>query len=226
MVLSTTGGCVLITILISYTDLPLPRRRRQAYADVLRHSHNNIQGTSIEERPKSVGTRAEFGHWEGDLIVGTRGTRTVCLTLLERKTRYVVATLLPTRHAAGVVRAIDNLEAMLKDRFSDVFKSITFDNGSEFSDFKSIERSCADASRTRTKVYYAHPYRSGERGSNENANGLLRRAGLRKGKDLGKIPAKVFDRAVRWVNELPRSIFYYAPALEMFEAEIGMQLIL
>lgn len=211
---------------LSVTEADLPRKgaQKRHAARMYRHAHRNIRGTSIEERPKAVKNRREFGHWEGDLIVGKHGTKTVYLTLLERKSRYVIAMRLENKKMDGVVRCVDVLEKKYGRSFSEVFKSITFDNGSEFSDFEGIERSRYKTRRetgVRTKVYYAHPYCSSERGSNENCNGLLRRAGFMKGSNLGLISKSSEREFVDWVNNLPRKILGFQTASEVFAREMG-----
>lgn len=210
---------------LSITENDLPRRgaQKKRAAKMYRHAHQNIRGTSIEERPKSVKTREEFGHWEGDLIVGKQGTKTAYLTLLERKSRYVIAMRLENKKAEGVVRCIDLLEKRYGRSFASIFKSITFDNGTEFSDFQGIERSRykkRQKAGVRTKVYYAHPYCSSERGSNENCNGLLRRAGFKKGSNLGFIKKDSEKRFASWVNDLPRKILGFQSANEVFALEL------
>ncbi len=97
---------------LSITEKDLPRQgaQRKKNKEIYRHAHHNIRGKSIEVRPKEASARNAFGHWEGDLIVGKKGTKTVCLTLVERMTRYVITRELPSKQAANVVNAFDYLE--------------------------------------------------------------------------------------------------------------------
>ena len=113
---------------------------------------------------------------------------------------------------------LDTLERYFGETFSNVFKTITFDNGSEFSDWESMERSCLKDEK-RTHIYYAHPYCSSERGSNENCNGLLRRAGFKKSSNLGSIKPEEAVKFISWVNSLPRRILGFQSALEAFSAD-------
>ena len=142
---------------------------------------NNKYGKSITERPKEADERTEQGHWEIDLVVGKQGTKPVILTLVERKTRKSLYVLVRNKTQKEVVAAIKRAKRRVKGDFSEVFKSITADNGSEFLDSEAIKKAtkCGE-------VYYAHPYSSWERGSNENGNRILRRF-VPKGTDIGKL---------------------------------------
>lgn len=131
-------------------------------------------GVSIEKRPEEIMTREEFGHWEMDTVKGKRGVTKSCLLVLsERKTRNEIVIKMPDQGAASVVASLDMLEEKWGKLFSTVFKSITVDNGVEFSDTVGLERSCLRAEK-RTALYYCHAYSSWERGTNENINKLIR----------------------------------------------------
>lgn len=99
----------------------------------------------------------------------------VLLVLSERKTREEIIIKIANKTQEPVIKAIDMLELKYKKGFKDKFKTITVDNGSEFLDYEGIERSRLEPNTKRTKVYYAHPYSSWERGTNENSNRLIRR---------------------------------------------------
>lgn len=104
--------------------------------------------------------------------------------------------------------------------FSDVFKTITVDNGTEFSYFNELERSCTKPDEKRTKVYYCHPYSSWERGSNENNNKMVRRI-VPKGTNFDSMTDdEVLDMQI-WINGYPRRIHDYHSAAELFEKEIA-----
>ncbi len=121
--------------------------------------------------------------------------------------------------AAAVVEALDRLERKWGDMFSTVFKTITVDNGSEFSDCEGIERSAREEGKKRTKAYYCHPYSSYERGSNENTNKLIRRH-IPKGTNFDDKTDDEVQNIEKWVNEYPRKIHGYQSAGELFEEEI------
>ena len=109
-------------------------------------------GRSIEERPAEINERQEFVHWEVDLVLGAKSGRDkALLTMLERKTREYLMFLIPDKSAASVMDALKKLKEDYSEHFSDVFKTITTDNGSEFALLSDIEKTAE------TLVYYAHP---------------------------------------------------------------------
>ena len=162
---------------------------------------------SIEHRPEEVKGRGVYGHWEGDLVVGKQGTKSVLFTLTERKTRQEIIMKLPNKETKTIAKALDKLERRYRTSFYKIFKTITFDNGVEFMGYEGIEKSCLRKTK-RTEIYYAHPYCSGERGTNENNNRLIRRW-IPKGKDLSKIKEKEIKKIEEWINNYPRAMFDY-----------------
>jgi IS30 family transposase len=177
-------------------------------------------GTRIDLRPSSVESREEFGHWEIDGVIGKAADQTELMTLLERKTRKAIVMKLENRTQAAVVKALCKLEREFGRDFPVVFKSITSDNGSEFLNFREMEKSHYKNRHIRTKVYYAHPYCASERGSNENCNGLLRRF-VPKGKSIDTIPEDRIRLITTWLNALPRKILGYRTAKEAFDEELA-----
>jgi len=164
---------------------------------------------SIDYRPEEANAREEYGHWEGDLVIGTRKRGSVLFTLTERMTREEIIIKIQGKKTAYVVEALDMIEKKYKKKFYTKFKSITFDNGVEFRDWQSMEKSYDKRRKTtRTQVYYAHPYRSGERGSNENANRLIRRF-IPKGVDITPISEEFIQKIENWINNYPRAMFNY-----------------
>ena len=169
-------------------------------------------GESIEQRPEEIDGREEFGHWEGDTVYsgkGKRKTTRALLTLTERKTRKEIIIAIPNRKAETVVKALDALERKLgARRFRAIFKSITFDNGTEFAAAEELERSCVNKRLPRTKVYFCHPYSSWERGTNENTNGMIRRR-FPKGTNFAAVTNAQIAQAENWINNYPRKILGY-----------------
>jgi len=160
-------------------------------------------GVSIEQRP-DISSREEFGHVEGDLVVGRKGSKEVWLTLVERKTRNAFVYRLTDR------KALTTLTAMRKFlRRNKWVKSITFDNGSEFALCHTLKK----------PVYFAHPYSSWERGSNENFNKLLRRE-LPKGKNLALYTDEQLLSALNFINSLPRKILDFNSSNRLFLFEL------
>lgn len=172
---------------------------------------------SIDYRPDEANTREVYGHWEGDLVIGKRKKGSVLLTFTERMTREEIIIKLPSKEAKEVAKALDVLEVKYKQEFSKKFKTITFDNGPEFRNWKSLEKSY-DRRKTkpRTQVYYAHPYRSGERGSNENGNRLIRRF-IPKGTDITLITEEFIKQVENWINNYPRAMFKYKSTNQILE---------
>lgn len=169
-----------------------------------RKAANNLKGESIENRPAAANDRSEYGHWEMDLIVSCKGGKGALLTLTERMKRQEIIIRLPNKTQRSVKRALDRLERRYGARFKEVFKTITVDNGSEFLDFESLEKSYRNNEK-RFKMYFAHPYSSWERGSNENANGIIRRF-FPKGTDFSKISIAKIQEVEDWINDYPRRI--------------------
>ena len=170
---------------------------------------------SIDFRPQEANNRSEYGHWEGDLVVGKDGKGAALLTFTERKTREEIILKIPSKHAVNVAKSIDKLERKYKTEFKNKFKTITFANGGEFRDYKAIEKSYDKRKKeVRLQVYYAHPYRSGERGSNENANRLIRRF-IPKGTVITDISEEFIQQVEDWINNLLRPMFGYKSSLEM-----------
>ena len=158
-------------------------------------------GATIDERPEITSSRLEVGHWEGDTVVGKRkGKEAVILTLLEKKTQHYLAIRIPgkTREDFG------------ESFFSQIFKTITVDNGPEFADFAQTEQ-------FGTKVYFAHPYTSWERAQNERQNGMLRRY-VPKGVSIENFSNEEILWAADALNGLPRRNLGYCTLEELFEA--------
>lgn len=162
---------------------------------------------SIEYRPREANERSEYGHWEGDLIVGKQGPTTVLFTLTERLTRREIIVKLPNKKTETIAKALDKIEKKYGSKFYKIFKTITFDNGTEFMGYKGLEKSCR-IKKKRTQVYYAHPYRSCERGTNENNNRMIRRW-IPKGIDMTNIKESFIKEIEDWINNYPRAMFDY-----------------
>ncbi len=194
---------------IANIDLPLKVKRSSKSTRTKRHKKN--LGTSISERPENINDRSEFGHWEIDTVIGRKNKYdAVLLTMTERKTRKELIRKIPSKTAEAVQNAISNLIKEAGNYFSKVFKSFTCDNGSEFAEIASIEHT------TNTKVFFAHPYSSGERGTNERHNGLIRRF-IPKGRSISDFSVESIARVQNWCNTLPRKILHYLTPDESFE---------
>jgi IS30 family transposase len=195
---------------ISNKDLWVKKEgKKRNYKKIRTVALNNKNGKSITERPQAADERTEQGQWEIDLVVGKQGTKPVILTLVERKTRKSLYVLVKNKTQKAVVAAIKRVKRRVKGDFSEVFKTITADNGSEFLDSEAIKKAAKC-----DEIYYAHPYSSWERGSNENGNRMLRRF-VPKDTDIGNLTAKELQRIEDWVNAYPRKILGYQSANRM-----------
>ncbi|MBQ7655591.1 MAG: IS30 family transposase [Clostridia bacterium] len=205
---------------ITNEDLPVKPRKKKKVKKVRKKQARASAGESIEKRPDEIDTREEFGHWEMDTVMGKRGESLHSLLVMtERKTRDEILMLLNEHTAEQVVCKIDALEKEWGDRFSTVFKTITVDNGTEFSDCAGLERSVF-GEKDRTKLYYCHPYSSYERGSNENQNRLVRRK-IPKGTNFDSMTEEDIQKVQDWINNYPRGIFEYETSKMRFEQEVA-----
>ncbi len=196
------------------------KRRKQRRRGLRRVAKRIAKGASIERRPVEAENRNVFGHWEMDLVVGpTNGSNSALLTLVERKHRRMIIRKIPDKTQASVLKAIRGIERHYgARRFRQVFKSITVDNGSEFLDFKALETS--DFSRQqRTRIFYAHPYASWERGSNENGNRMIRRF-IAKGHDIARFTRQTVREIEIWINNYPRRILNFMTPNELFAEQL------
>ena len=160
----------------------------------------------ISERPKAVELRVRMGHWEGDTVMGS-DMRHCVLTLVERVSGYVIIKKLTARTkeqaAAALKQAIDEVKRKVR--------TITLDNGTEFHDYDKVEAECA------VKFYFATPYHSWERGTNENTNGLIRQY-LPKGVSMEHITQEDCDRIAAKLNRRPRKRYNWHTPEELYAA--------
>jgi IS30 family transposase len=184
--------------------LPYGKTRKKHTTTGKRMAYRTPPERTIDKRPPEAETRQEYGHWEMDTLVGGAGASAYCLLVLtERMTRMTLTCRLPNRTQKSVRRALNRLER--NTDFFATIKSLTSDNGSEFWDFHAIERSVLNPKRKRCNHYYAHPYSAFERGSNENANRLIRRF-IPKGADIGHYSMAQIQDIQDKINTMPREI--------------------
>ncbi len=205
---------------LSEKDLLYGGKRRKPKKEPRRHSRAAAAAKSISGRPREASERTEFGHWEIDTVVGGVGTSSVCLmTMTERKTRFEITRKIEDRTMKSVTHELDVLERQIgASLFQNMFKTVTGDNGSEFSDIEGIERS-ALSSKQRLTLYFAHPYSSFERGTNENHNGIIRRF-IPKGSDIGSYTKQTIKSTQDWMNSYPRRILHGMTPLRALAAEL------
>ena len=166
-----------------------------------------ILGKSISERPAEANDRKEFGHWEMDTVVGKREKSSVLLTLTERKTACEIIRKVPGKSPADIEPALKKIKADFGIDATRIFKTCTVDNGSEFSDSAGMESALG------ASLFYAHPYSSFERGTNENHNGIIRRF-IPKGKSIDDVSDDLVQRVESYMNGLPRKRFGYQTPIE------------
>lgn len=195
----------------------LPKGIQKKKKQHVRVNKKAPKGTSIEQRPIHIFERTSFGHWEMDCVCGP--TKQSLLVLTERLTRKEIILPIKTQSAVEVVKALNKIEHKNGKLFKQIFKSITVDNGTEFSDCKGIEKSIYGKGK-RTKVYYCHPYSSWERGTNERINREIRRL-IPKGTNIATISKKQIRYVEEWVNNYPREIFDFETSNERYAREIA-----
>jgi IS30 family transposase len=187
-----------------YTHLRSARKRRRKRYGAY-DSRGRLAGKRlISERPAEVETREHLGHWEADTVMGT-GSKDCILTLVERKTGLVLIGKLKDRRAESLSRRAISL--MRRDGRR--FQTVTTDNGTEFHDYQRVE------GRTGAKFYFARPYHSWERGSNENANGLIRQY-LPKGTSMAGLTQQQCNAIAGKLNKRPRKRLGFRTPLECF----------
>ncbi|SDT49406.1 transposase, IS30 family [Paenibacillaceae bacterium GAS479] len=169
-------------------------------------------GTPISKRPKEIRSRTTFGHWELDTVVSSRGKSKACAaTFIERKTRLYMALKIPDRTAYSMEVACG---VAISQYPTNVFKTATTDRGKEFACYMNVEAFHG------VKVYFADPYSSWQRGSNENANGLLREF-FPKGHDFASVTDEQLAEAIRLINNRPRKCLGWKSAHEAFMEELS-----
>jgi IS30 family transposase len=160
----------------------------------------------VDERPSIVDRRGRIGDWEGDTVLG-KDKRVRIVTYVERRTGYLIAFLLPKTNAELLAKLTIKKFSSLPTKKR---RTTTFDNGTEFSDWERIEE------KTGMIIYFAYPYHSWERGTNENTNGLLRQY-FPKGYDFNLITKEELNHVVKRLNERPRKRLGFKSPKEVFK---------
>jgi IS30 family transposase len=185
-----------------YTHLRGARKRRRKRYGAY-DSRGKLAGKRpISERPPGVETRQQAGHWEIDTVMGS-GSKDCIVSLVERKSGLLLIGKLADRTTASLNRRVIRLIR----RHGGPFETVTADNGTEFHDYQGIE------ARTQALFYFAKPYHSWERGSNENANGLIRQY-LPKGASMAGLSQPQCNAIARKLNMRPRKRLGFRTPLE------------
>ncbi len=181
--------------------------RRSKHASMKKNGLGQIKNAvSIRERPASVEDRAVPGHWEGDLIGGSKNS--YIATLVERHTRYVMLAKVKNKDTESVVSALIKQSKKLP---GELYKSLTWDRGKELADHQRFTLA------TKVDVYFCDPSSPWQRGSNENTNRLLRQY-FPKGTDLSLHSQARLNAVSRQLNERPRKTLEFETPAERFNA--------
>lgn len=184
--------------------------RRSRHHTQKTENHGRITDTvSISERPATVADRAIPGHWEGDLICGSGNSQIA--TLVERHTRYVMLVKVARKDTETVINALIKNARKLPH---ELYKSLTWDRGSEMADHKRFTLA------TDIKVYFCDPQQPWQRGTNENTNGLLRQY-FPKGIDLSPYSQAKLNAVARKLNTRPRKTLDYETPAERFAQSVA-----
>ena len=203
---------------VTMNTLPCPRKRQNKGTVARRVALNNSVCKSIEDRDKGIKNRDEYGHWEMDTVVSGKGGKGALLVLTERMTREEEIYKIDAKSIKEVCTRLDSIEISLgHSAFKERYKTITCDNGVEFLDSEWIETSLG-TNKPRTELYYCHPYCSSERGSNENANRLIRRW-IPKGADISQYDEEYISAIQEWMNNYPRAIFEGLSANDIVQSQ-------
>lgn len=187
------------------------KRLRRGHSSKHKSSHIPSR-TPLSKRPKRVELRKQAGHWEGDTIV-SRESKAALGVLVERKTRFLRLRKLPAREAAPMRAAINRALGRYPKHLR---RSITYDNGSENVQHTKVNR------RLGTVSYFCEPFHSWEKGSVENAAGLVRRR-LPKKTDFAKVSGQEVRKIERWLNGLPRKCLGFKTAAEAFRQSVALR---
>lgn len=192
-------------VLIEYLPQARPKRRKRGQGKS-RRGPSIPNRVGIDQRPPQVQNRERYGDWEGDTIVGAT-QRGFVVSLVERESLQTCLRKVQTKHAQPVSRAV--IDA-LEDFPESWLKTLTFDNGTEFAHHQEI------ALALPVDIYFADPYASYQRGTNENTNGLVRRY-LPKGTNFANITQDQLDAIADELNNRPRKKLAYRTPNQVFQ---------
>lgn len=189
-----------------YTHLRCKKKRRKRYGTKTAGRGCIPNRVDIDKRPAIVDTRKRVGDWEGDTIIGCHKGGAVIATMVERKSRFTVITKSKDKTTSSVIGSIiDDMKEL-----EPIMKTVTFDNGKEFSDHEEI------TSQLGSKVFFAKPYASWERGLNENTNGLIRQYYPKK-TTFDTITVTEIQSVARKLNNRPRKCLNFLTPFEVLK---------
>lgn len=193
----------LIKLLVRKKSRRRANKKRTGYRGKIKDT------CSIENRPTAVDQRKEIGHWEGDLMIGPKHKSCIG-SIVERKSRYTILVKLNNKKSKTVCLAfsekLNKVPILLR-------KTMTYDNGTEMAEHKWLSE------KTGMDIYFAHPYSSWERGTNENTNGLVRRRYPKK-TDFNKVSEKELEVLQKHLNNRPRKVLGFYTPNEIYQYEL------
>ena len=192
-----------------WKHLRCQRKRRKRYASGKSRRGQIIGRRPIAERPASVETRSQVGHWEGDTVIGA-GQKQAIVTLVERKSGFAVLSHVTRKTSDLVSQAIITSLAPLAQRVI----TVTYDNGKEFADHAVVDEAL------KSTAYFADPFASWQRGSNENFNGLLRQY-IPKKRPLSSVTADELKMIQDRINHRPRKRLGFKTPYEVFHQSLN-----
>lgn len=206
-------GCSMSTLyrrfkdspLFDVTTLPMKGKRKPNGHRETRGKQNDKR--TLDDREKAYPTyKNEFGHLEGDTIIG-KNHKSAVITFAEKVSKLIIALETPGRTAKDIENTLNN---WFRNLPRNLFKSITFDCGKEFSNWKSL------SNEQDISVFFADPGCPSQRGLNEHSNGLLRKDGLPKQMDFNEIDQQFISSVANRRNKIPRKSLNYKTPLEVF----------
>lgn len=187
-------------------NLKVLRRKGKSHG-VLETRGKFNKGKSIRKRDRSVYKRDVAGHWEADTVVSGLGKSKACFaTLVERKTRFYIAVKMPNKKAETMAKTIIETLSQFP---SELVKSITCDRGTEFANWRDIEKALD------CDMFFADPYCAWQKGSNENSNGLLREF-YPKGRNLARVSPATLKKNLALINARPKKVLHYQKPVDLF----------
>ena len=195
-----------------WKNLRCQKKRRKRYGKAERRGTipNRL---SIEDRPAIVETRSRIGDWEADTVIG-KNHRQAIVSIVERKTGFTLIQKVERKTAQAVSQAMIGLLKPYRKKV----RTITSDNGKEFAGHEEI------AKKLKADFYFAHPYSSWERGTNENTNGLIRQY-FPKNRDFTTITQQEIDTAMERLNNRPRKrLGFQTPNQVFFKSGVALHI--
>jgi len=192
-----------------WRNLRCQKKRKKRYASGVERRGQIVGRRPIHERPANVELRRTVGHWEGDTVIGA-GHKQAIVTLVERKSGYAVLMKVNHKTSELVSSAVIKKLEPIRDRV----KTITFDNGKEFAEHARIDEALG------SKTYFADPFSSWQRGSNENFNGLLRQY-IPKKRPLSTVTDEELKMIERRLNNRPRKRLGFKTPNQVFHESLN-----